>query len=101
MAGPERERWPVGGGEMAARIRAFDWAATPLGPLDRWPQSLRTALRLMLNSNHPMFIWWGGELIQFYNDAYSQSIGPERHPSARSARQAVSIAVRRPCPARR
>ena len=36
----------------------------------------------MLNTNHPMFIWWGPDLIQFYNDAYRQTMGPERHPSA-------------------
>ena len=39
-------------------------------------------VRLVLNSRHPMFIWWGSELIQFYNDAYSRTMGPERHPSA-------------------
>jgi PAS domain S-box-containing protein len=43
---------------------------------------LRTAVRILLNTNHPMFIWWGAELIQFYNDAYRQTMGPERHPSA-------------------
>ncbi len=36
----------------------------------------------MLTSQHPMFIWWGPDLIQFYNDAYRQTMGPERHPSA-------------------
>jgi len=72
----------AGGGEMGALTRAFDWSATAVGSPDRWPQSLRTTLRLLLNSNHPMFIWWGPELIQFYNDAYRQTMGPERHPSA-------------------
>jgi PAS domain S-box-containing protein len=72
----------AGGGEMGALTRAYDWSATPLGEPLTWPQSLRTAVRLMLNSNHPMFIWWGPELIQFYNDAYRQTMGPERHPSA-------------------
>ncbi len=67
---------------MGALTRAHDWSATPLGPPERWPQSLRTALRILLNTNHPMFIWWGPELIQFYNDAYRQTMGPERHPSA-------------------
>jgi len=43
---------------------------------------LRTTLRILLNTNHPMFIWWGEGLIQFYNDAYRQTMGPERHPSA-------------------
>jgi hypothetical protein len=72
----------AGGGEMGALMRAHDWAATPLGPPESWPQSLRTTVRLMLNARHPMFIWWGPELIQFYNDAYRQTMGPERHPSA-------------------
>ncbi|KQW22277.1 histidine kinase [Afipia sp. Root123D2] len=71
-----------GGGEMGALTRAFDWSASSLGPPDKWPQSLRTAVRIVLNSNHPMFIWWGPDLIQFYNDAYRQTMGPERHPSA-------------------
>src|ERR1700686_2095840 len=72
----------AGGGEMGALTRAHDWSATPLGRPESWPQSLRTAVRILLNTNHPMFIWWGPQLIQFYNDAYRQTMGPERHPSA-------------------
>jgi PAS domain S-box-containing protein len=72
----------AGGGEMGALTRAFDWSKTPLGKPETWAQSLRTAVRILLNTNHPMFIWWGAELIQFYNDAYRQTMGPERHPSA-------------------
>ena len=72
----------AGGGEMGALTRAHDWSACPIGTPDTWPQSLRTAVRILLNTNHPMFIWWGPELIQFYNDAYRQTMGPERHPSA-------------------
>jgi PAS domain S-box-containing protein len=72
----------AGGGEMGALMRAYDWSASPLGKPETWPQSLRTAVRILLNTNHPMFIWWGEELIQFYNDAYRQTMGPERHPSA-------------------
>ena len=72
----------AGGGEMGALTRAYDWSATSLGSPETWPQSLRTAVRILLNTNHPMFIWWGPELIQFYNDAYRQTMGPERHPSA-------------------
>jgi PAS domain S-box-containing protein len=71
-----------GGGEMGALMRRFDWAATPLGPVSGWPHSLRTAVGILLNTRHPMFIWWGPELIQFYNDGYRQSLGPDRHPSA-------------------
>ena len=72
----------AGGGEMGALMRAYDWSASALGEPESWPQSLRTAVRILLNTNHPMFIWWGPELIQFYNDAYRQTMGPERHPSA-------------------
>src|SRR4030081_2759735 len=72
----------AGGGEMGALTRAYDWSASTLGKPETWPQSLRTALRILLNTNHPMFIWWGEGLIQFYNDAYRQTMGPERHPSA-------------------
>ena len=72
----------AGGGEMGALTRAYNWSASPLGAPETWSQSLRTALRILLNTNHPMFIWWGPQLIQFYNDAYRQTMGPERHPSA-------------------
>ena len=70
------------GGEMGALMRAYDWAAHPLGRPEAWPQPLRTAMRLILNTGDPMYIWWGGELYCFYNDAYRQSIGSERHPSS-------------------
>jgi signal transduction histidine kinase/CheY-like chemotaxis protein len=70
------------GSELGALMRTQDWMSTPLGsPLD-WPDVLKTSLRLVLTSNHPMFIWWGADLTQFYNDAYRQTMGPERHPSA-------------------
>jgi PAS domain S-box-containing protein len=72
----------AGGGEMGALTRSYDWSANPLGRPETWPQSLRTAVRLLLNTNHPMFIWWGPQLIQFYNDGYRRTLGPERHPSA-------------------
>ena len=71
-----------GGDEMGELIRTYDWARTPLGPPAQWPQSLRVTVRLLLNTRHPMFIWWGPDLIQFYNDAYRQTMGPERHPTA-------------------
>ena len=67
---------------MGARMRAFDWASTPLGPAHDWPQSLRTVIRLLLNTGHPMYVWWGPERICLYNDAYRQSIGSERHPGS-------------------
>jgi len=72
----------AGGGEMGALMRAHDWAATPVGPPETWPTALKTTVRLMLTSQHSMFIWWGAELTSFYNDAYSVLIGPDRHPAA-------------------
>jgi signal transduction histidine kinase/ActR/RegA family two-component response regulator len=71
-----------GGGEMGARIRAFDWSNSSLGEPAVWPQALRTAIRLILNAGHPMYVWWGRQLLCFYNDAYRQSIGPEHHPGS-------------------
>lgn len=58
-------------GQMADEIRAFDWGATSLGPMDGWPLSLMTTLRLVLTTRQPMCFWWGDELLQFHNDAYS------------------------------
>jgi PAS domain-containing protein len=69
-------------GEMGALMRAHDWASTPVGLPETWPPSLRTVIRLLLNTRHPIFVFWGDELTCFYNDAYSASIGPELHPAA-------------------
>jgi signal transduction histidine kinase/DNA-binding response OmpR family regulator len=66
------ERIFPGETEMARRMRAFDWTRTPLGPPDRWPNSLRTSTRIILTSRHPMFVWWGEQLINLYNDGYAQ-----------------------------
>jgi PAS domain S-box-containing protein len=71
-----------GGGEMGALLRRHDWSMSSLGPPTGWPQPLKTTIRLMLNTGHPMYIWWGPELLCFYNDAYRQSIGPEMHPGS-------------------
>ncbi len=70
-----------GGGEMGVRMRAVDWSKTPLGPVQRWPQSLRTSVGIMLTSRQPMFVWWGDTLINLYNDAY-RSILCGKHPEA-------------------
>jgi PAS domain S-box-containing protein len=66
---------------MAERIRAFDWAATSIGPIATWPPSLVTAVGIMLTTRHPVFIFWGPDLVCLYNDAYTASLGPEKHPS--------------------
>lgn len=67
--------------DMAARVRKFDWTKTSLGKTDSWSQSLKVALSICLNSNFPIAIYWGKELILFYNDAWS-SIPGEKHPWA-------------------
>jgi PAS domain S-box-containing protein len=71
-----------GGGEMGALMRNHDWSSTPIGPPQNWPVPLRTAVQLMLNTNHPMYIFWGEHSICMYNDAYRPSIGSERHPGS-------------------
>src|SRR5262245_52445049 len=74
-------RWLTGGGEMGKLIREMDWSKTPLGPIESWPQSLKTSILLTLNSRYPMFVWWGRELTNLYNDAYIPILGA-RHPGA-------------------
>ena len=66
-------------GEMAGLIRAFDWTTTPLGPIDAWPQSLRTATGLLISSPVPIVMLWGPTGVMIYNDAYSIFAGG-RHP---------------------
>lgn len=75
-----------GGGEMGELIRNYDWASSPPGPAAGWPQAMRTALRILLTTHHPCCVFWGRELICFYNDAYRRSLGPERHPAMLGAR---------------
>lgn len=69
------------GGEMGQRIRQLDWAATALGPVHSWPQSLRTAVGIMLGSRFPMMVHWGPALVHFYNDGYA-AILQGKHPGA-------------------
>ena len=70
----------AGPGEMRDRCHAFDWAATPLGPMAEWPTSLRTLTELVLEAELPMAVHWGPDAITIYNDAYAAVIGP-RHPA--------------------
>jgi signal transduction histidine kinase len=67
---------------MADRTRAFDWSNTPVGPIEQWPEALVITVNTMLGTRHPMFLWWGPELTQFYNDGYRPSIGLDKHPKA-------------------
>src|SRR4051812_4742508 len=76
----------AGGGVAGALARLVDWERTPLGPPQRWPQSLRTIANVILQSRHPMFLWWGIELVQLYNDAYLPSFGAGKHPAAMGQR---------------
>lgn len=72
-----------GGGEMGRLTREFKWASTSVGPVSEWAQSLRTMVDVILHSQVPMLLWWGDDLIQFYNDAYRPSLGePGKHPTA-------------------
>ena len=66
---------------MAERIRAHGWAATPLGSIEHWPQSLKTALDVVLSCGHAMQLAWGPERIVLYNDGYAPMLG-DRHPGA-------------------
>ncbi|WP_461095323.1 ATP-binding protein [Spirosoma gilvum] len=72
----------AGGGETAALIRALDWSETPLGPIDQWPQSLKTATNLMLNTRQPVWIGWGPTATFLYNDAYIPVLSLAKHPWA-------------------
>lgn len=76
----------AGPGEMRALCRAFDWSSTPLGPTGSWSQSLRTIVSTLLATHHPIFLWWGPELVQIYNDGYRPSLGMgDRHSRALGA----------------
>jgi signal transduction histidine kinase len=67
--------------ETGRLLLSTDWAATPLGPMERWPQALQIAVSICLNSRFPMFVWWGPQAINIYNDAYAPVLG-KRHPRA-------------------
>lgn len=79
------------GGEMGELVHSFCWEETSLGPILNWPQSLRSAVQIILNSRYAMFIWWGPELLNLYNDPYRAFLGV-KHPAAlgKSARDVWS-----------
>jgi diguanylate cyclase (GGDEF)-like protein/PAS domain S-box-containing protein len=72
----------VGTGEMAELVRGYVWENSPLGPIDSWSDTLVITVNLILASKQPMFLWWGPDLIQFYNDGYQPIIRADKHPSA-------------------
>jgi len=73
---------------MAELVRNFDWSQTPVGAIEGWPELLLNTVNTLLSSRQPMFLWWGKDLIQFYNDAYRPCIGADKHPSALGRRGA-------------
>jgi signal transduction histidine kinase/DNA-binding NarL/FixJ family response regulator len=79
-SGPARSDLFASGGEAGRLMAAFDWAGTPLGPVDTWPASLCFAVRTVLVSRFPMVLTWGPDFLQFYNDAYAPFIGA-KHPA--------------------
>ncbi|KGQ18836.1 Autoinducer 2 sensor kinase/phosphatase [Lysobacter dokdonensis DS-58] len=81
MAPKAQDELFAGGGETGALMRSIDWSRTPLGPVEDWPQSLRTCVRVLLTSRQPMFVWWGESLVNLYNDAYRAILGG-KHPQA-------------------
>jgi len=72
----------IGNGEMANLIRKFDWGKTAVGSIGTWSDILVATVNLLVASRHAMFLWWGPDLIQFYNDGYQPSISAGKHPYA-------------------
>jgi signal transduction histidine kinase/CheY-like chemotaxis protein len=71
----------LGGGEMGALMRSTDWSRTVFGPVASWPQSLRTAISIMLESHFAMVVAWGPDFRFFYNDRYLPVLGT-KHPAS-------------------
>jgi hypothetical protein len=76
----EMEPMLARGGIAGALIRERDWAGTAVGVMEAWPQSLRTALSVCLLSKFPMFVFWGPDMVQFYNDMFVPVMG-SKHPA--------------------
>ncbi|MEN0106153.1 MAG: hybrid sensor histidine kinase/response regulator, partial [Pseudomonas sp.] len=73
-------QWLTGDEQVVQRIRAYDWAASPLGPIDTWPDVLKTTVALSLGSSFPQAIIWGEGLITLHNQAFEKLLGDK--PSA-------------------
>ena len=71
-----------GGGEIGKAIRSRDWSHTSLGAADRWPQSLKSVVRIMLGSRYVIWIGWGSDLTFLYNEAYRAMTLGKKHPWA-------------------
>ncbi|MDQ6762508.1 MAG: PAS domain-containing protein, partial [Bacteroidota bacterium] len=81
---PLTQSFLSGGGKMGEVIRTMDWSKTSVGNPSGWPQSLRTSVSICLNSQFPLLIWWGNDLVKIYNDAYCDLIAT-KHPKAMGA----------------
>lgn len=75
------QQWLAGGGEMSRLIPERDWSQTPLGPIESWPQSLKTSVSICLASRFPIVLYWLAECVVLYNDAYPTILG-SKHPWA-------------------
>lgn len=84
MGDLEQPAFLTGGGHAAQDILAHDWSTSPLGPIESWPQSLRTALGMMLSSHFPKAIVWGPGLTTFHNDAFRPILGEKEKAIGRS-----------------
>ncbi len=70
-----------GNGEMATRIRAYNWNKTSLGPIESWSETLVATVNLMLHSPFPTILSWGPEMVFLYNDAGIPTL-MGKHPEA-------------------
>jgi signal transduction histidine kinase len=84
MPSKAKEEIFAGPSKTGALMRTIDWSRTPLGPVDEWPQSLRTSVSICLNSAFAILVWWGPELVMLYNDTYAPIIS-NKHPRALGA----------------
>jgi len=80
-SGSPIHEWLAGGGEMGELIRAKDWSATPIGPVESWSPALRTMVRFLLANRFPLLLWWGPDYVSIYNDPYRPVLG-KKHPWA-------------------
>ncbi len=76
----------AGGGEMGALMRTHDWSGSPIGPPEQWPDALKMAVSICLNSRFPMLLGWGPEFVMLYNDAYRPILGTTKHPASLGSR---------------
>ncbi|MBC7500072.1 MAG: response regulator [Herminiimonas sp.] len=79
---PKHLRFLARQSEMCALVREFDWSSSALGAISTWSPELRTAIGIVMNATQPMFLWWGPDLIQVYNDGYLPFFGQGKHPCA-------------------